>query len=567
MKNSYRVEQLKKFVENLISDCNFNFIPITTDASARKYYRVEWNNKSIIVADDETKSCKTPEFVALSDFLRNRGIYVPQVLAADIDNGIMLVEDLGDKSLHSALTTENETELYLKSATALSDIAAITERPQCVDDFGEKELMEDIKLFTEWYFPMVAGFPLSDDKKADFIKIVTSLIPMAFNLPRRLMLFDYHVDNVMLPPQSDKYAIIDFQDAKWGPLVYDLVSLLAADRRPVSDNTADAVKNAFFAKLKGISRQEFDDSFAFLSAYRHLRVLGRFTTLSMVKGKNKYLNYIPQCWQMLEKILQYPKLLPLKQWIDDNLPQKLRGLPSRKAINSAIVLAAGRGVRMQNLTDNQPKPLIKVGGKALIDYNIERVIAAGIGNIVVNLCYKGEMIREHLQQSYPDCKICFSEETEALETGGGVKNALPLLSDSAFFVCNSDVFFIERGYKPALWRMMDEWNPDKYDILLLLQPIIDICGDKSGDYRLDNSGRPQRNTQKIEGWPYMFAGVSIVKPQVFDNIAAAKFSLRDLFDIAEKNGRLGCIINQSEFFHVGTLQALKAAETKINGNK
>jgi len=222
---------------------------------------------------------------------------------------------------------------------------------------------------------------------------------------------------------------------------------------------------------------------------------------------------------------------------------------------------------MQNLTDNQPKPLIKVGGKALIDYNIERVIAAGIGNIVVNLCYKGEMIREHLQQSYPDCKICFSEETEALETGGGVKNALPLLSDSAFFVCNSDVFFIERGYKPALWRMMDEWNPDKYDILLLLQPIIDICGDKSGDYRLDNSGRPQRNTQKIEGWPYMFAGVSIVKPQVFDNIAAAKFSLRDLFDIAEKNGRLGCIINQSEFFHVGTLQALKAAETKINGNK
>ena len=564
MKNNDRIEQLKNFVADFFGERKFGFIPISTDASSRKYYRAICNDKSIIVADDEKKCCKTPEFVELSKFLRGHGIYVPKVLRSDLEAGIIIVEDLGDISMHKALCTENEKELYLKAAAATADIIGIEERPQYVADFGLRELVEDVRLFSEWYFPMVAEHPLTDGQKSDFLTIISDLATTTFKLPRRLTLYDYHVDNIMLPPGNDNCAIIDFQDAKWGPMAYDLVSLLAADRRQASDETIAAAKDAFFARLHNISRPDFDDSFAFLSAYRHLRVLGRFTTLSMVKGKTRYLDYIPQCWQMLEKILQYPKLLSLKQWLDTVLPTARRGLPARKPVNSAIILAAGRGLRMQNLTDKQPKPLIKVGGKSLIDYNFERVTDAGIKNIVVNLCYKGEMIRQHLTERYPESNITFSEEIEALETGGGVKNALPLLHDSAFFVCNSDVFFLDRGYKPALWRMMDEWDTDKYDILLLLQPVVDICGDKSGDYRLDDNGHPQRNEQKIEGWPYMFAGISIVNRKIFDNITATKFSLRDMFDIAQKNNRLGCIINQSEFFHVGTPQALKAAETKIN---
>lgn len=107
-----------------------------------------------------------------------------------------------------------------------------------------------------------------------------------------------------------------------------------------------------------------------------------------------------------------------------------------------MVLAAGRGVRMGSLTDSLPKPLIKVGGKALIDYNFDRLAEAGIKNAVVNLCYRGDMIREHLTAARPDFNLVFSEEAEALETGGGVRKALPLLKDPAFFVCNSDVFLL-----------------------------------------------------------------------------------------------------------------------------
>ena len=222
---------------------------------------------------------------------------------------------------------------------------------------------------------------------------------------------------------------------------------------------------------------------------------------------------------------------------------------------------------MQSITDTLPKPLVKVGKKALIDYNFERILSANIDNIVVNLCYKGNMIRSHLTEKYPDVKISFSEEETALETGGGVKHALPLLKSNAFFVCNSDVFFIDNGYKPALWRMMDEWDPAKHDILLLLQPVSDICGDKSGDYRIIDNKTIERNLQKSPDFPYMFGGISIVNRKVFDNISQEKFSLRDMFDIAQNNNRLGFVINNAQFYHVGTPEALVAAEAKISQNK
>ena len=96
-------------------------------------------------------------------------------------------------------------------------------------------------------------------------------------------------------------------------------------------------------------------------------------------------------------------------------------------IKQGFILAAGRGKRMQHLTDDKPKPLVKIAGKSLIDYNVEHLMKIGIKDCVVNLCYKGEMIREHLLATYPQMNFIFSEEDEALETGGGIQNALCLL--------------------------------------------------------------------------------------------------------------------------------------------
>ena len=569
MENLNRISQLKNFAAQHIGNNRFDLVAINTDASTRKYYRLTLDDgKTMIVLDDEKCCCKTPEFVELSIFLNSNGVYVPKVLAQDIENGMLLLEDLGTKSMRDMLSLfpSQEKELYASAADAVAKIANIEKRPSCVKDFSLTTIMNDIQLFTDWYFPMTAGYPLSPLAKSEFMNIFEALAPLAFKVPSRLVLWDYHIDNIMFPPQSQDCAIIDFQDAMWGPLTYDIMSLLAADRRLVTPQIIAATKDIFFNQLQNINREDFEDSFAFLSLFRHLRVLGRFTTLSMVNKKEKYLQYVPQLWQMLEQVLLYPKLLPVKQWLEKYMPNNLRGLPKRKPINSAILLAAGRGVRMQSITDTLPKPLVKVGDKCLIDYNFERLQKANIDNIVINLCYKGDMIKNHIEQKYPSAPVTFSVEEEALETGGGIKKALPLLKSSAFFACNSDIFFIDHAYKPVLWKMMDEWDEKKYDILLLLQDINHICGDKSGNYLINKQNHLERNVQNKEsGFPYMFAGISIVSKKIFENIEQEKFSLRDLFDKAQLENRLGFIINDAEFFHIGTPQALALAQAKING--
>lgn len=569
MENLDRPAKLKEFAETCANGAAFVLNPLSTDASSRKYYRMRFNNGgSAVIMDDEGCRCRTREFVELSAFLRARGVYVPEVKNKDFGNGFLLLEDLGDDTVTKLLTDDNEMRLYRMAGRAAAKVAAVRERPQCVNELSRRRILDDLRLFTDWYFPMAAGQPLPERAAAEFFAVAGRLAELAYRVPNRLVLWDYHIDNIMLPPNAEECAIIDFQDALWGPLTYDIMSLLAADRRPASPEVIRQVKDDFFNSLENIRREDFEDSFAFLSLFRHLRVLGRFTTLSMVNGKTRYLNYIPQMWKMLDQILEYPKLAEIKNWLDAYLPRELRRAPARKPFTQAMVLAAGRGVRMGSLTDSLPKPLIKVGGKALIDYNFDRLAEAGIKNAVVNLCYRGDMIRKHLTAARPDFNLVFSEEAEALETGGGIRKALPLLKDPAFFVCNSDVFFVDRGYKPVLWRMADAWDEKKYDILLLLQDLKDVCGDKGvGDYRVGTGGKIERNAAKTAGYPYMFGGISIVSRKIFAGETREKFSLRDLFDLAQSRGRLGFVLNDAEFFHVGTPEALKAAETKIHRQK
>ena len=567
MENLDRITKIKNILSQYWKSDVFTLNPLNTDASSRKYYRSTCSDKSIIVMDDDGCKWKPGEFALLSDFLLKNDVYVPEVYYKNLTEGILLLEDLGDNSVRTLLSLQSEEDLYLESGLAVAKVVNIENKPEYVKDFSKQKLLEDIKLFTEWYFPCALGYPLAEEKKNEFLSLIDKFSDMAYKIPSRLMLWDYHIDNIMVTP-ANKFAIIDFQDAMWGPLTYDIASLLAADRMVASNQTILKTKEAFFGQLSGINREDFEDSFAFMYMFRHMRVLGRFTTLSIVNQKEKYLQFIPQTWKALERILQYPKLAEVKKWIDENIPEQSRGLPKRKPVTEAVVLAAGRGSRMRELTDNLPKPLVEIGNKALIDYNFERLKNINIEKFVVNLCYKGNMIKDHILKKHPDLNIVFSEEEEALETGGGVKKALPLLKEQAFFVSNSDVFFIDKGYKSALWKMIDEWDENKYDILILLQDLKDICGDKSiGDYRIDKNGHPERNENKISGFPYMFSGISIVNRKIFENVTEEKFSLRDLFDVAQKNEKLGFVINDADFFHVGTPEALKEAKMRIKVKK
>ena len=154
-----------------------------------------------------------------------------------------------------------------------------------------------------------------------------------------------------------------------------------------------------------------------------------------------------------------------------------------------MVFAAGRGMRMRPLTETIPKPLIKVGGKPMIDHLLDRFALAGVGTAVVNVHHLADQIEAHLaNHSAP--KVVISDERDLLlDQGGAIKKALPILGDAPFFLCNTDAFWVE-GAKPNLDRLATAWNPDEMDVLLLVAATPTSSGiDWPGDFTMDGFGR------------------------------------------------------------------------------
>jgi len=231
-------------------------------------------------------------------------------------------------------------------------------------------------------------------------------------------------------------------------------------------------------------------------------------------------------------------------------------------ISRAMVLAAGLGRRLRPLTNTVPKPLVKVDGKALIDYSFDLVRGADISQAIVNCHYLAEQIEAHVRQ-VTDLQVTLSDERgELLETGGGVQKALPLLGNSPFAVLNSDVI-VRDGNNTSLKLLVDRWDPSKMDVLLLLQPKENAVGyDGIGDYSMDVEGQLKR-PEAGKGAPFIFAGIQIVKPEMFDGIEAGKFSMNVIFDKAAHNGRLFGLPHAGQWLHAGTEDALKIIEKKI----
>ncbi|MBV8505202.1 MAG: nucleotidyltransferase family protein [Alphaproteobacteria bacterium] len=227
---------------------------------------------------------------------------------------------------------------------------------------------------------------------------------------------------------------------------------------------------------------------------------------------------------------------------------------------TAMVLAAGLGTRLRPVTETIPKPLIEINGRTLLDHAIDRLALVGVERVVVNVHYKAAMVAAQLsRRDHPRIEI--SQETELLDTGGGVARALPLLGD-VFFVINSDVFWLD-GKERALQRLAAAFDPEDVDAILLLQRTETAVGyEGSGDYLLDASGCPHRRSER-EVAPFLFAGLQLLHRRAFAGISDRVFSLVRLFDRAEKAGRLHAIVHDGEWYHIGTPQGLTAARERL----
>lgn len=230
-----------------------------------------------------------------------------------------------------------------------------------------------------------------------------------------------------------------------------------------------------------------------------------------------------------------------------------------KSIDQAMILAAGLGTRMAPLTADNPKPLIEVHGRALIDHVIDKMVDAGVKFLVVNVHYKAEMIKAHLA-GRKDISIQICDETDAiLDTGGAIANALPLFRDKPFFAQNSDSFWVE-GMGQALSRMRERWDSDKMDALMLLAPCATSIGyEGRGDFEMDADGRLTRR-EEMKLAPFVWTGLQIVHPRLFDGAPSGRFSINPIWDKAIQNERLFGIRLDGVWIHVGTPEAKSEAE-------
>jgi len=237
-------------------------------------------------------------------------------------------------------------------------------------------------------------------------------------------------------------------------------------------------------------------------------------------------------------------------------------MTSAKRPSSAFVLAAGKGERMRPLTNTLPKPLVPLGGRPLIDHVLDRLAAAGIKRAVVNVHYLADKIEKHLAHRSTPKIIISDERDKLLDTGGGALRALPKLGDNPFIIHNSDSVWIE-GLGSNLDRLLNAFDANQMDSLMLVAPLAASIGYEGlGDFQMDATGHLTRQTGPRLA-PFVFAGVSIAHPRLFENAPKGAFSLNKLWDRAIDNGRLYGLRLEGIWMHVGTPDALAEAEAAL----
>jgi aminoglycoside/choline kinase family phosphotransferase len=304
------------------------------DASFRHYDRIRQAERRAVLMDAPPPKEDVRPFVRIARHLETLGYSAPRLFGIDEAAGLLLLEDLGDDTYTRLLAGgADETALYRLAVELLADLHRRAEAiPAGIPAYDDDRLLAEALLLTDWYMPAV-GLTVCDRARAAYADTWRGLFPVARGVPETLVLRDFHVDNLMLLERTGLAAcgLLDFQDAVAGPLTYDLMSLLEDARRDIPAALVSDMKALYTTLNPAIQQDTFAASWAVLAAQRHAKVIGIFTRLCRRDGKPTYLVHIPRVWRLLEQALAHPALAPVKQWIDENIPQPLRIIPEREA--------------------------------------------------------------------------------------------------------------------------------------------------------------------------------------------------------------------------------------------
>lgn len=299
--------------------------PLAGDASFRRYFRILAGERRAVLMDAPPPHEDPRPFVAIANWLEGVGLTAPRVLAADLEHGLLLLDDLGDSRMRESLDDDPAAERDLYE-TAVDVLVHLHDHPPMTDlpPHGLAEWLAELQLFPDWYVPAVGLAPVDIEAWNTAWRKV--LAPVAEDgLGPVTVLRDYHAENVMLIDGRggiEGFGLLDFQDALAGHPAYDLVSVLEDARRDVPPALERDMIDRYASRTKADER--FERAYWALAAQRNTRILGVFCRLWKRDGKERYKAFQPRMWGLLERDLCHPALTPVRDWFDANVPPAAR---------------------------------------------------------------------------------------------------------------------------------------------------------------------------------------------------------------------------------------------------
>jgi aminoglycoside/choline kinase family phosphotransferase len=302
-------------------------LPLAGDASFRRYFRVVNGDRTAVLMDAPPPHEDPRPFIAVAEWLASVGLSAPQILARDLDRGLLLLGDFGDWRLREFLDEDprRERELYELATDVLVHLHQHSPMPG-LKPHGLDQWLEELRLFTDWYCPAVGAEVDADAYLAAWTEVLGAVA--SDGLSPVTVLRDYHAENVMLVHGREgieRFGLLDFQDALAGHPAYDLASVLEDARRDVPEAIEQAMIDRYVAATG--HDEAFERAYWALAAQRNTRILGVFTRLWKRDNKPHYRRFQPRMWGLLERDLDRPDLTPVRDWFDRNIPAELRRDP------------------------------------------------------------------------------------------------------------------------------------------------------------------------------------------------------------------------------------------------
>lgn len=322
-----RENQLHQWLNRLFESTDYTIASLAGDASFRRYYRVNHHHKQYILMDAPPSQEKIEPFVKIAHHLKQQGLHVPSIFSADVSQGFILLEDFGDHILQDDLNLQT-AEIYYKWAFYDLKRLASVEVPPDLPHFDEAHIRYELSLFTDWFLQKKLNIQLNPYQNKILDNLFALLISTIKKQPQVFVHLDFHSRNLMILPKQ-QFGILDFQDAKQGPITYDIVSLLKDcyvkwPRDKVILWLKEYYEHFIDQSKYSFSWTEFLHWFDLTGLQRHLKVIGIFCRLYLRDQKNRYLQDIPRVFSYIKEAAGlYPELNHFHQLLEDLKIEKL----------------------------------------------------------------------------------------------------------------------------------------------------------------------------------------------------------------------------------------------------